>query len=139
MFVINFGKEYLDKGSLNEHLILIHNDPMKLSRDLVCETCGFSTPSKVKLNKHVRFKHKVETHYKCPHCDYHSPKSISMHVHIDSKHQEHYKKQFFCDHCPRGFAFKNSLKKHIGNQKLMATNRAKKEMKRLKNLLEETD
>ena len=45
---------------------------------------------------------------------------------IDSKHPEHDKKTFNCDHCPRSFIFKASLKKHLENQRTMARNRDKK-------------
>ena len=129
------GIEYGCSISLKEHLIHVHKEK-KLSRDLVCETCGFSTPSKKMLTRHIRFKHAVDKHSKCPHCDYHTPRPEALHVHMDSKHQQHYTKQFFCDDCRKGFAFENSLKKHLGNKRLMAMNRAKKEVNRLKNLVD---
>jgi len=124
------GNEYLCKNSLKEHLIFVHKDKEQ-SSDFFCEICGFSTPSKIQLNKHIRVKHAVEKHKKCPHCDYHTPSIQRIHVHIDGKHPEHGKKQFFCDHCPRGYIFEHSLKKHLENLRTMALNRAKKEKKHL--------
>ena len=120
------GREYLSKEGLKGHLMLFHKD--KEYTDHVCETCGFSTPSKRQLNKHIKYKHLVETHNKCPHCDYHTAKLQSFHIHIDSKHPEHGEKKYFCKHCPRSFIFEVSFKKHLENQRTMAKNRSKKIM-----------
>ena len=112
-------------GSLRMHTVRRHEDP-NLHRTHVCEICGFSTPSKIRLNQHIRFKHAVEKHKRCPHCDYHTPKLLNFHVHIDSKHPEHGTKQFFCDHCSRSFIFEASLKKHLDNQRTIAKNKGRK-------------
>ena len=119
-------REFLQKDSLKEHLMFVHKD--KEYTNHVCETCGFSTPSRIQLKKHIRVKHLVEKHKKCPHCDYHTARLGTFHVHIDSKHPEHGEKQFFCNHCPRSFIFEDSLKKHLDNQRTMARHRSKKIM-----------
>jgi len=123
------GNEYYSRDGMKDHLILAHDYKDKDSCDNVCEICGFSTPSKIKLNRHIGYKHIVERHKKCPHCDYHTPKLHLFHVHIDGKHPEHGKKQFFCDHCTKSFIFEASLKKHWENQRTMAKNRAKRLIK----------
>ena len=42
---------------------------------------------------HMKNKHEVEKHTKCPHCDYHAPDKSKIHVHIDGHHAELYEKQ----------------------------------------------
>ena len=102
--------------------------PLKLS---VCEACGFTANNMKHLKRHIREKHEIQGHHKCPHCDYHSKYLCMVHVHIDSKHSEHGEKNFVCNHCPRRFIFEDSLKKHLENQRTMAKNRSKKIMEGL--------
>ena len=121
------GYKYL----LSEHVVLEHNTNPAATTNLVCEICGYSTPSKSKLNNHIRIRHEVEKYKKCPYCEYSTPSLQKIQVHIDGKHPEHDKKQYFCDHCSRGYIFENSLKKHLENLRTMAMNKAKKEKKTL--------
>ena len=51
-----------------DHTVLKH--PSKDTKDLVCEFCGFSTPSQRKLRAHIHDKHEVEKHKQCSLCDY---------------------------------------------------------------------
>ena len=52
-------------------MVLKH--PSKDTKDLVCEFCGFSTPSQRKLRAHIHDKHEVEKHKQCTLCDYRCP------------------------------------------------------------------
>ena len=54
-----------------DHMVLKH--PSKDTKDLVCEFCGFSTPSQRKLRAHIHDKHEVEKHKQCSLCDYRCP------------------------------------------------------------------
>ena len=61
--------EYSTLRSYKEHLILKHKTSKEVP-NLVCEICAFATPSKVRLNKHIRVTHNVDKHKQCPHCEY---------------------------------------------------------------------
>ena len=120
--------EYSTLRSYKEHLILKHKTGNEVP-NLVCEICAFSTPSKVKLNKHIRVTHRVDKHKQCPHCEYRTPHNQKLHVHIDGKHPDHGKKKFFCDHCTRSYIFEASLKKHLENLRTMSIQAEKKKRK----------
>ena len=45
-----------------------HNS--KDATNLVCEVCGFSTISQMKLKTHIYTKHDVGKQKQCPHCDF---------------------------------------------------------------------
>ena len=79
----------------------------------VCEKCGFSTVSKHKLRDHIRAKHEVEKHRKCPFCDYRSEQKQKIHFHIDIKHPESGQKNFFCDKCQMGFIYQQTCTHHM--------------------------
>ena len=79
----------------------------------VCEKCGFSTVSKHKLRDHIRAKHEVEKHRKCPYCDYRSEQKQKIHFHIDIKHPESGQKNFFCDKCQMGFIYQQTCTHHM--------------------------
>ena len=67
---------------------------------------------------HMKNKHEVEKHTKCPHCDYHAPNNSKIHVHIDGHHAELYEKQFDCNHCTRCFIWETSLKSHLTKHRI---------------------
>ena len=99
----------------------------------VCDMCTFSTPSKIRLNKHIRVKHNVENHKQCPHCEYRTPYNQKLYIHIDGKHPDHGEKTFFCDHCSKSYIFEASLKKHLENLRAMSIKaKRKKNVKKTK-------
>ena len=100
--------------NLKEHVLKNHTNESEI-KSWICETCAYSAPTKKSLRDHIRMKHAIDKHEKCPHCDFHTLLMHQMHVHIDSKHPEHDKKTFTCDHCPSSFIFEASLKKHLEN------------------------
>ena len=110
------GIEYLSKTNFDEHMFMKHNS--KGATNLVCEVCGFSTISQMKLKTHIYTKHDVGKQKQCPHCDFKNVKIQKLHIHIDSKHSELEKKTFFCNHCPKSFAFEATLKKHMYKVKI---------------------
>ena len=79
---------------------------------MVCEKCGFSTISKHKLRSHIREKHEIEKHKKCPYCEYSSHQSTKILIHIDIKHPETGEKQFQCDKCNTTFIYEQSYVNH---------------------------
>ena len=79
------GKE-LTKGNLKNHMLIQHGIRPKDMIDVVCEICGFSTPSKQTLFAHKHSQHQMEKHKKCPHCDYTSPYKQKLNIHIDRNH-----------------------------------------------------
>ena len=117
------GKQLSRKFALEDHLSTIHKFE---ANEHVCEICGYSTLSKLTLQKHKRIKHVKKNFHKCPHCDFQSHRLATMHIHIDSKHPDHDQKTVFCDHCSKSFIFAASLTKHLNNLKTMAIERAKK-------------
>ena len=104
------GKCFIFEQSCREHKRKRHP---KNTQEHVCHICGFSTKSKLHINRHILAKHENDKHKKCPHCDYHTAYINGIHVHIDGNHSELYKKQFDCDHCSKSFIFEDSLKKHL--------------------------
>merc|ERR1711997_735074 len=99
--------EYLSPTSLEQHMLRIHPSPD--ATDFVCDVCGLSTFSKMKLRRHKFVRHEMEKHKTCPHCDFRCPDKHNMNIHIDGKHPEHGEKQFFCDVCGKGFIFNASM------------------------------
>ena len=65
-----------------------------------------------KLQIHRLAKHQVEKHKSCPHCEFKSAFNQKVKRHIDSNHPEHGEKQFFCEHCGKGFIFNDTFKQH---------------------------
>ena len=104
------GKTFIFEASCREHKRKRHP---KNQQEHVCHICGFSTMSKLHINRHILAKHEAERHKKCPHCDYHTAYIKGIHVHIDGNHPELYKKQFDCDHCSKSFIYEDSLKTHL--------------------------
>ena len=78
-----------------------------------CDKCDFSALMKGLLSTHKRIVHDVHLHQKCPHCDWKTYSNQKMRCHIDSQHPDHDEKKFFCEHCSKGFIFKNSLQQHV--------------------------
>ena len=70
------------------------------------------------MQDHMKNKHDIEKHSKCPHCDYHAPNNSKIHVHIDGHHAELYEKQFDCNHCARCFIWETSLKSHLTKHRI---------------------
>lgn len=102
--------KHLSLPSLKEHMLLKHS--FKDATKLVCEKCGFSTISKQKLKDHIRQKHEIEKHKKCPYCNWRTPQSQKIPVHIDHHHPETGEKKFFCNKCDKGFIHKASHTNH---------------------------
>ena len=105
------GKE-LAQQNLQEHMLLQHNIRPKDTTDVVCEMCGFSTPSKKKLHAHKHAVHEVTKHKSCPHCDFKSPYRQKINIHLDRNHPEMGEQQFFCETCGTGFIYKDTLTHH---------------------------
>ena len=106
------GKE-LTQQNLQEHMLLQHNIRPKDTTDVVCEICGFSTPSKKKLHAHKHAQHQLDKHKNCPHCDFKSPYRQKINIHIDRNHPDlGGEKQFFCELCGTGFIYKDTLNHH---------------------------
>ena len=91
--------------------------PYNRANTFVCEQCGFSTISTQRLNAHIYKKHEVERHKQCPYCSYKTHALFRLNIHIDNKHPDNEEKNFFCDHCPKSFIYKDSLKKHMDTVK----------------------
>ena len=91
--------------------------PCNRANTFVCEQCGFATISTQKLNMHIYSKHEVERHKQCPYCPYKNPILYRVNIHIDNNHPDSEEKNFFCDHCPKSFIYKDSLKKHMDTVK----------------------
>ena len=80
------GAEYLSIQNFREHMLFKHNS--KDATSLVCEICGFSTISRLKLSVHIHAKHAVGKHKQCTFCDFKTPWSQKLQIHIDVKHPE---------------------------------------------------
>ena len=93
------------QGCIVSHLKIHHLILLSGKTKLVCEKCGFSTISKHKLRSHIREKHEIEKHKKCPYCEYSSHQSTKILIHIDIKHPETGEKQFQCDKCNTTFIY----------------------------------
>ena len=91
--------------------------PCNRANTFVCEQCGFATISTQKLNMHIYSKHEVERHKQCPYCPYKNHVLYRVNIHIDNNHPDSEEKNFFCDHCPKSFIYKDSLKKHMDTVK----------------------
>ena len=106
------GKE-LSVGNLANHMLLQHGVRPKDTIDVVCEICGFSTPSKKSLHSHKLIQHQVEKHKQCPHCDFRAPSKQKVNIHIDRNHPDSSEHQFFCELCGKGYIYKDTLNHHV--------------------------
>jgi hypothetical protein len=105
------AKEYKKLISLNIHMAKNHNtgkEPM-----LICDKCDYSAPHHELLQKHIRHKHEVDKHKKCPCCDFKTPQVQKLYIHIDVRHPDYDEKKLFCDKCGKSFIYELSLKQHV--------------------------
>ncbi|XP_063364851.1 zinc finger protein 26-like [Cydia amplana] len=75
----------------------------------LCDICGDTFPTSDKLSYHRQKKH-VEVPVQCPTCNRTCVSTYYLNRHIKRKHTE--KKDFFCQICGTGFAFKGELTSH---------------------------
>ena len=105
------GASYKTKEAYKEHKIMKHDSIV--TQDFVCEACGYASHSKKKLRAHQKIVHEKEKHHKCPCCTYKNPLLFRLNIHIDRVHPDYGEKKIFCNHCPKSFIYKASLKKHL--------------------------
>ena len=106
--------EYQTLNGFRLHMAKNHNtgdEPM-----LMCDKCDFLAPHKEVLQKHIRHKHDIDKHKKCPCCDFETVKTQKLYIHIDNHHPEYGDKKFVCDKCGNNFIYESSLKHHANSR-----------------------
>ena len=78
----------------------------------MCEKCGYTSISKLRMDSHRYNQHETEKHKKCPHCDYTASSSSKILFHIDNIHPETGEKQYKCDNCQATFIYKQTYVDH---------------------------
>ena len=105
------GIEYQTLIGFQVHMAKYHNTEQEPV--LMCDKCDYTAPHKTMLQKHVRLKHDIDRHKKCPCCDFTALDKQKLHIHIDIHHPEYDEKKLFCDKCAKSFIYESSLKHHV--------------------------
>jgi hypothetical protein len=103
--------EYQTLNGFREHMAKNHNTGKESV--LICDKCDFTTPLKSILLSHIRQKHDIDKHKRCPCCNFKTPQKQKLHIHIDVHHPEYDEKKLFCDKCAKSFIYELSLKQHV--------------------------
>ena len=146
----NCGKNFKNKKTLRQHLLLIHVTTIK------CGTCGESFTTEKKLARHMERIHST-VKIKCENCNniFKNRKSLSVHkakkvcpamggketdeAKKNSEKNEEVKDQskrktYQCKHCPKSFGSDRGLRYHKQCHKIVAAQRDKQEDKNVDEL-----
>ncbi len=107
------GRTLHSNQALTIHIKSVHAPAhaKELSKNHVCDQCGFRTAHQVVLNRHIKAKHTKSQLFYCDRCPFKNHISTSVKTHIKMVHENYRPNK--CDHCDSAFGYKRDLQRHM--------------------------